>query len=381
MPINLKLLESSLKNLDPEFSRALEKALSGKAIDEDDALRLLSSSYYEALMLALAADYARKMYAGDVVTFVVNRNINFTNECIIRCLFCAYSRPLGSPDGYLLSVEEVVSKAYEAWRRGATEVCIQGAINPKVPADYYFEILKRIKEKVPQIHIHAFSPQEVHYIASRLGTTYRDTLKALREAGLDSMPGTAAEILDDDVRKVIAPNKVTTDQWVEIIKEAHKLGIPTTATMMYGHVDDDAHRVRHMKIVRDLQMETKGFTEFVLLPFVHYRTRLYREGLSRAGTTWLEDLKVHAVARLFFLGYIKNIQVSWVKLGPKMTQMMLQAGANDIGGTLMEENISREAGSLYGSRMDVREMVELIKGIGRIPAQRTTTYEIIRFYD
>jgi len=381
MPINLKLLESSLKNLDPEFSRALEKALSGKAIDEDDALRLLSSSYYEALMLALAADYARKMYAGDVVTFVVNRNINFTNECIIRCLFCAYSRPLGSPDGYLLSVEEVVSKAYEAWRRGATEVCIQGAINPKVPADYYFEILKRIKEKVPQIHIHAFSPQEVHYIASRLGTTYRDTLKALREAGLDSMPGTAAEILDDDVRKVIAPNKITTDQWVEIIKEAHKLGIPTTATMMYGHVDDDAHRVRHMKIVRDLQMETKGFTEFVLLPFVHYRTRLYREGLSRAGTTWLEDLKVHAVARLFFLGYIKNIQVSWVKLGPKMTQMMLQAGANDIGGTLMEENISREAGSLYGSRMDVREMVELIKGIGRIPAQRTTTYEIIRFYD
>jgi len=381
MPINLKLLESSLKNLDPKFSRALEKALSGKAIDEDDALRLLSSSYYEALMLALAADYARKMYAGDVVTFVVNRNINFTNECIIRCLFCAYSRPLGSPDGYLLSVEEVVSKAYEAWRRGATEVCIQGAINPKVPADYYFEILKRIKEKVPQIHIHAFSPQEVHYIASRLGTTYRDTLKALREAGLDSMPGTAAEILDDDVRKVIAPNKITTDQWVEIIKEAHKLGIPTTATMMYGHVDDDAHRVRHMKIVRDLQMETKGFTEFVLLPFVHYRTRLYREGLSRAGTTWLEDLKVHAVARLFFLGYIKNIQVSWVKLGPKMTQMMLQAGANDIGGTLMEENISREAGSLYGSRMDVREMVELIKGIGRIPAQRTTTYEIIRFYD
>jgi FO synthase subunit 2 len=374
-------LEPLLKNLDPELSGALERALSGKAIDEDAALRLLDSSYEEALILALVADQARKASVGDVVTFVVNRNINFTNECIVRCLFCAYSRPLGSPDGYLLSIEEVVSKAYEAWKRGATEVCIQGAINPKVPADYYFKILRKIKEKVPQMHIHAFSPQEVHYIASRLGTTYRDALKALREAGLDSMPGTAAEILDDEVRKVIAPNKITTAQWVEIIKEAHRLGIPTTATMMYGHVDNNVHRVRHMKVVRDLQAETKGFTEFVLLPFVHYRTKLYREGLSRAGTSWLEDLKVHAVARLFFLGYIKNIQASWVKLGPKMAQMMLQAGANDVGGTLMEENISREAGSLYGSHMDVRELVELIKGIGRIPAQRTTTYEIVRVYD
>jgi FO synthase subunit 2 len=374
-------LELLLKNLDPELSGALERALSGKAIDEDEALRLLDSSYEEALILALVADQARKASVGDVVTFVVNRNINFTNECIVRCLFCAYSRPLGSPDGYLLSIEEVVSKAYEAWKRGATEVCIQGAINPKVPADYYFKILRKIKEKVPQMHIHAFSPQEVHYIASRLGTTYRDALKALREAGLDSMPGTAAEILDDEVRKVIAPNKITTAQWVEIIKEAHRLGIPTTATMMYGHVDNNVHRVRHMKVVRDLQAETKGFTEFVLLPFVHYRTKLYREGLSRAGTSWLEDLKVHAVARLFFLGYIKNIQASWVKLGPKMAQMMLQAGANDVGGTLMEENISREAGSLYGSHMDVRELVELIKGIGRIPAQRTTTYEIVRVYD
>ena len=374
-------MELLLKNLDPELSGALERALSGKAIDEDEALRLLDSSYEEALILALVADQARKASVGDVVTFVVNRNINFTNECIVRCLFCAYSRPLGSPDGYLLSIEEVVSKAYEAWKRGATEVCIQGAINPKVPADYYFKILRKIKEKVPQMHIHAFSPQEVHYIASRLGTTYRDALKALREAGLDSMPGTAAEILDDEVRKVIAPNKITTAQWVEIIKEAHRLGIPTTATMMYGHVDNNVHRVRHMKVVRDLQAETKGFTEFVLLPFVHYRTKLYREGLSRAGTSWLEDLKVHAVARLFFLGYIKNIQASWVKLGPKMAQMMLQAGANDVGGTLMEENISREAGSLYGSHMDVRELVELIKGIGRIPAQRTTTYEIVRVYD
>ncbi|MEM4575847.1 MAG: 5-amino-6-(D-ribitylamino)uracil--L-tyrosine 4-hydroxyphenyl transferase CofH [Candidatus Nezhaarchaeales archaeon] len=379
MRISLRILEGALKSLDPEFSSIIEKALSEKAIDESEALRLLNSSYEEALVLALAADYVRKAYVGDLVTFVVNRNINFANECVMLCPFCAYSRPLGAPDGYLLSVDEVVSRAYEAWKKGATEVCIQGAINPRIPVNYYFDILKGIKEKVP-IHIHAFSPQEVHHIASRLGVSYRDALKMLREAGLDSMPGTAAEILDDDVRKVIAPRKILTNQWIEIIKEAHKLGIPTTATMMYGHIDNNEHRVKHMKVIREIQKETGGFTEFVLLPFVHYKTRLYREGVSRPGTTWLEDLKVHAVSRLFFLGYIRNIQVSWVKLGPKMAQMMLQAGANDVGGTLMEENISREAGSPYGTSMDILEIVKLIKEIGRIPAQRSTTYEIIKVY-
>ncbi|MEM0316900.1 MAG: 5-amino-6-(D-ribitylamino)uracil--L-tyrosine 4-hydroxyphenyl transferase CofH [Candidatus Nezhaarchaeales archaeon] len=381
MPISLEILEKSLKDHDPEFSSIIEKALSCKAIDEKEALRLLNSSYEEALILALVADYVRRVCVGDIVTFVVNRNINFTNECVVLCPFCAYSKPVGSPDGYLLSVDEVVSKAYEAWKRGATEVCIQGAINPKVPPEYYFRVLKGIKEKVPEIHIHAFSPQEVHYIASSLEVHYREALKMLREAGLDSMPGTAAEILDDDVRKVIAPRKISTIQWIEIVREAHKLGIPTTATMMYGHVDGNEHRVRHMKIIRDIQSETKGFTEFVLLPFVHYKTKLYKEGVSRPGTTWLEDLKVHAVSRLFFLGYIRNIQASWVKLGPKMVQMMLQAGANDVGGTLMEENISRAAGSPYGTCMDVKELIELIKGIGRIPAQRTTTYEIIKVYN
>lgn len=355
--------------------------MSGKAISEKEALRLLNSTYDEALLLALAADHVRRMCVGDVVTFVINRNINFTNECIVRCLFCAYSRPLGSSECYTLSVEDVVTKAYEAWRKGATEVCIQGAINPNLPIDYYFKMLKGIKAKIPQIHIHAFSPQEVHYIASRLGVTYRDALKMLKEAGLDSMPGTAAEILDDEVRKIIAPRKISTGQWIEIIKEAHKLGIPTTATMMYGHVDDVVHRVNHLRIIRDIQSETRGFTEFVLLPFIHYRTRLYREGIGRPGTTWIEDLKIHAVSRLFLLGYINNIQASWVKLGPKMAQMMLNAGANDLGGTLMEENISREAGAPYGTHMEVDEIVRLIKSIGRRPAQRTTTYEIIRFFD
>ena len=370
-----------MKDLDPLLSEAIDKALSGKAISEEEALRFLNSTYDEALILALTADYARKMCIGDVVTFVVNRNINFTNECIVRCLFCAYSRPLGDSECYTLSVEEVVSKAYEAWRKGATEVCIQGAINPNLPVDYYFKILEGIKAKVPQIHIHAFSPQEVHYIASRLEVPYREALKILKEAGLDSMPGTAAEILDDEVRKIIAPRKISTSQWIEIIKEAHRLGIPTTATMMYGHVDNNTHRVNHLKIIRDIQSETKGFTEFVLLPFIHYKTRLYREGLSRPGTTWIEDLKVHAVARLYLLGFIKNIQASWVKLGPKMAQMMLNAGANDLGGTLMEENISRAAGAPYGTYMEVDEIVRLIRGIGRKPAQRTTTYEIIRFFD
>jgi len=381
MPIsNVKIIEQTLKLLDPLFSEAIEKALSGKLINEDEALRLLNAREDEAMILALAADYARREDVGDVVTFVVNRNINFTNECIVRCLFCAYSRPLGHPEGYTLSIDDVVAKAREAWKHGATEVCIQGAINPNLPVDFYFKVLKAIKAEVPEIHIHAFSPQEVHFIASRLNTSYRDALKALKEAGLDSMPGTAAEILDDDIRKVIAPRKISTNQWIEIISEAHRLGIPTTATMMYGHVDENIHRVKHMKIVRDLQAETRGFTEFVLLPFIHYKTELYRRGLSRPGTTWIEDLKVHAVARLFFRGFIKNIQASWVKLGPKMAQMMLNAGANDLGGTLMEEHISRAAGASYGTYMEIQEMINLIRSIGRRPAQRTTTYEIVRFF-
>ncbi|MCS7139096.1 MAG: 5-amino-6-(D-ribitylamino)uracil--L-tyrosine 4-hydroxyphenyl transferase CofH [Candidatus Nezhaarchaeota archaeon] len=379
--INLKVIEGSLKNLDSQFSEIIDKALSGRELHEEEALRLLNSSFHEALILAIVADYVRERCVGDVVTFVVNRNINFTNECSIRCLFCAYSRPVGSHDAYTLPVNEVVSRAYEARKRGATEVCIQGAINPSIPVDYYFEVLRGIKSKVPEVHIHAFSPQEVHYIAAKLEISYEEALKMLRDAGLDSMPGTAAEILDDEVRKIIAPRKILTKQWIEIITKAHGLGIPTTATMMYGHVDENRHRAKHLKIIRDIQKETHGFTEFVLLPFVHYKTRLYREGLSRPGSTWIEDLKVHAVSRLFFAGYIKNIQASWVKLGPKMAQMMLNVGANDLGGTLMEENISREAGAIYGTQMEVTEFVRLIKGVGRRPAQRTTTYEIIRFFD
>lgn len=379
--MHINFIEKRLKELDPLFSQAIDKALSEKDIDEEEALRLLNAKPNEAFILAQVADHVRELHVGDVVTFVINRNINFTNECIVRCLFCAYSRPIGSLEAYTLTVEEIVSKAYEAWRSGATEVCIQGAINPKITPDYYFDIIKGIKAKVPEVHIHAFSPQEIYHIATELGVSYREVLKMLKEAGLDSMPGTAAEILDDEVRRVIAPKKVSTSQWIEIVKEALSSGIPMTATMMYGHIEDNIHRVRHLKIIRDLQKEKGGFTEFVLLPFIHYRTRLYREGLSKPGTAWIEDLKVHATARLFLSRYIDNIQASWVKLGPKMAQMMLNAGANDLGGTLMEENISREAGALYGTRMDVIELVNLIKGIGRRPAQRTTTYEILRFFD
>ncbi|RLF09736.1 MAG: 7,8-didemethyl-8-hydroxy-5-deazariboflavin synthase subunit CofH [Thermoprotei archaeon] len=383
MPINDQLpslLDKALKELDPLFSQAIDKAVSGRDISEEELVRLLEADSTETLILALAADYVRKLSVGDTVTFVVNRNINFTNECVIRCLFCAYSRPLGHSEGYTLSVEEVVERACEAWRAGATEVCIQGAINPKLPVDYYFEVLRGIKSKVPDIHIHAFSPQEVYSIARRMDVSYREVLKALREAGLDSMPGTAAEILDDEVRMIIAPNKIGVRDWIEIIKEAHKLGVPTTATMMYGHVDSSAHRARHMRIIRDIQAETKGFTEFVLLPYIYLKTELYRRGLARPGTSWIEDLKVHAAARLFLNNYIRNLQASWVKLGPKMAQLMLSAGANDLGGTLMEENISSAAGARYGTSMSVEEMVNLIKSIGRKAAQRSTTYEILRVF-
>ncbi|OYT53522.1 MAG: 7,8-didemethyl-8-hydroxy-5-deazariboflavin synthase subunit CofH [Desulfurococcales archaeon ex4484_217_2] len=323
----------------------------------------------EITVLTLVADYLRWRKVGDIVTFVVNRNINFTNECIINCPFCAYSKPPGAPGSYLLSIDEIVKKAIEAWKHGATEVCIQGAINPKVNPEFYLKILKEIKRAVPEIHIHAFSPQEVHYFATKANVSYEEALKMLKEAGLDSMPGTAAEILDDKVRKIIAPRKINVETWIKIIKTAHKLGIPTTSTIMYGHVDTSYHKAKHLNIIREIQKETGGFTEFIPLSFIHYNTRLYKSGIARPGATGLEDLKMY------------NIQVSWVKLGPKYAQALLNAGTNDFGGTLMEENISKSAGAPWGESMPVKTIVKLIKNAGRIPAQRTTTYEIIKIYD
>lgn len=376
-----RVVDRMLLHASSELREVLDRALDGRDIAVSDAVRLLEAKEpSEVRLIALVADYLRLQSVGDVVTFVVNRNINFTNECLVNCLFCAYSRPPNAQGAYTLTIEDVVRKVLEAKRLGATEVCIQGAINPKLDPEYYFKMLREVKRAAPDIHVHAFSPQEVYFIATKLGLSFRSTLKMLKDEGLDSMPGTAAEILDDEVRRVIAPRKIGARTWIEIIRTAHSLGIPTTATMMYGHVETNVHRAKHLDIIRGIQRDTGGFTEFVLLPFVHYNTRLYKLGMCRPGATGVEDLKVHAVARIMLNNYVKNIQASWVKLGVKYAQLMLLAGANDLGGTLMEENISRAAGATSGQHLPVEEMVRIIRGVGRTPAQRTTTYEIIKVY-
>jgi len=374
------LTESLLGSLDPEFSSAIDVALDGREITEKELIRLLKAHDPEVLVLVAAADELRRRSVGDVVTFVVNRNINFTNECSLSCGFCAFSRRPGDPGAYLMPVEEVGQRAEEAQRAGATEVCVQGGISPSVGPDYYLSILREIKRRAPGIHVHAFSPQEVHHYASMRGVGVREALAELRDAGLDSMPGTAAEILDDRIRRVIAPRKISTHRWIEIVEEAHRMGIPTTATIMYGHVDGPENWATHMAIIRNIQKRTHGFTEFVLLPFVHQNTPIYRAGVARPGPTVIEDLVMHAAARIFLDSSIRNVQASWPKLGPKLSQLVLQAGANDVGGTLMEEHISSAAGAPYGNGMSVEELVSLIRSAGRRPAQRSTTYEILRYY-
>ncbi|RLI29274.1 MAG: 7,8-didemethyl-8-hydroxy-5-deazariboflavin synthase subunit CofH, partial [Candidatus Hecatellales archaeon] len=317
---------------------------------------------------------------GETVTFVVNRNINFTNVCMVRCGFCAFSRPPNASDAYLLKPEAVAERAAEAWKAGATEVCLHGGIHPEIGLEYYVDVLRAVKARVPAIHTHAYSPMEVYYAAEKAGVSVEEALKALREAGLDSMPGTAAEILDDEVRAVLCPRKLNVERWVEVVKTAHRLGIPTTSTMMYGHVDSARHRAQHLNLLRNLQKQTGGFTEFVPLSFIHPQAPIYLKGLARPGATGIEDLKLHAVARLMLQGWIDNIQASWVKLGPKLAQAALYAGANDLGGTLMEENISRAAGATVGQHLPSEELIRLIREAGRTPAQRTTTYQIIKVY-
>jgi len=372
------LLEGVLKDLDPIVTEALWKAIEGKELSVEDGYELFKVKGAELLALIVVADEVRRRTVGDVVTYVVNRNINFTNICTIRCSFCAFSRPMGDPEAYLLSVDEVAKRAEEALRMGATEVCIQGGIHPRIDANFYAAICREVKKRAPGIHIHAFSPMEVVYGAEKSGLSIEEHLKMLKEAGLDSLPGTAAEILDDDVRRDLCPLKIDVDTWVRVIKVAHRLGIPTTSTMMYGHIEGIKHRVNHLKLLRDIQKETMGFTEFVPLTFIHFNTPIYLKGKARAGATGIEDVKMYAVSRLMLNGYINNVQVSWVKLGVKFAQFCLNAGANDFGGTLMEENISRAAGATTGQYLPPEEIRRIIRDAGRIPAQRDTLYNIIR---
>ncbi len=324
--------------------------------------------------LAALANSLRRDVVGDDVTFVVNRNINFTNICYTGCRFCAFAQRKGDADAYTLSYDEVGERAFEAYRDGATEVCMQGGIDPELPATGYADLVRAVKTRVPSMHVHAFSPMEIVNGAAKSGDSIRDWLIGLREAGLDTIPGTAAEILDDEVRWVLTKGKLPTSAWIEVVTNAHEVGLRSSSTMMYGHVDQPKHWIGHLRILRDIQDRTGGFTEFVPLPFVHQNSPLYLAGGARPGPTHRDNRAVHALARIMLHGRISHIQTSWVKLGVERTQVMLNGGANDLGGTLMEETISRMAGSEYGSAKTVAELVEIAAGIGRPARQRTTTY-------
>jgi len=343
--------------------------------------QLANSEGDELLGLLAAADVLRCELAGNIVTYVVNRNINFTNICFVGCKFCAFSRGPREHDTYFLNPEQVAQKAVEASQLGATEVCIQGGLPHGLPPFYYRDILRAVKNAVPGMHIHAFSPMEIVYGVELTGMCIADYLKMLRDNGLDTLPGTAAEILDDQVRHILSRNKLHTSQWEEVIRTAHACGIRTTSTLMYGHVETPEHWVSQLLLLRDIQTQAGGFTEFVPLGFVHQNTLLFQQGLARSGPTLAEHLKIHALARLMLAGSIHNIQVSWVKLNRQLSQLCLHAGANDYGGTLMEENISREAGATAGQYTSPEEFQSLIREIGRIPAERNTVYSRIRIKD
>jgi len=361
----------------PAVRSALELVLEGGdggRLTREQCLRLAAAEDDDLLALIAAADQLRRDLVGEVVTYVNNRNINFTNVCFVGCKFCAFSRGPRQADAYLLTPEEVAEKTRDAWRRGATEVCIQGGLPRGLPPFFYRDLLRAVKKAVPQMHVHAFSPMEVAYGTELTGMSTRDYLLMLRDSGLDTMPGTAAEILDDAVRAVVSRHKLSVARWREIVTTAHQCGIPTTSTLMYGHVETPAHWVNQLLLLREIQAETGGLTEFVPLGFVHQNTLLFQEGLSRPGPTLAEHLKVHALARVLLAGAIRNVQVSWVKLSRETAQMCLQAGANDYGGTLMEENISRLAGSTSGEYLSAEEICGRIRELGRAPAERNTTY-------
>ena len=366
--------------LTPAVRASLERVLetqNGAEVSLEESYSLGDVEGDDLLGLLVAANMLRSELAGNIVTYVVNRNINFTNICFVGCKFCAFSRGPREADTYFLSPEQVGEKAAEAWRIGATEVCIQGGLPRDLPKFYYRDILRAVKTVTPRMHIHAFSPMEIVYGVELTGMPLADYLTMLRDNGLGTLPGTAAEILDDEIRHILSANKLSTAQWVEVIRTAHRRGIRSTSTLMYGHTETPAHWVRQMRLLRDLQSETGGFTEFVPLGFVHQNTLLFHQGLARTGPTLAEHLKVHALARVLLAGSIDNIQVSWVKLNRRLSQLCLHAGANDYGGTLMEENISREAGATAGQYTSPEDFQALILEMGRIPAERNTTYSRI----
>ncbi len=364
-----------------EVREILRATASGAELTFEQGLLLATAEGSALEALVAVADQLRRQTVGDAITYVVNRNINFTNVCFVGCSFCGFGRGPGAADAYSLSFEEVVRRSREAWERGATEVCVQGGLPRDLDGFFYRDLLRAIKHAIPEMHVHAFSPMEIDYGVTKTGMALRDYLRMMKDEGLGSIPGTAAEILDDRVRKELSPNKLPAARWVEIITAAHELGIPTTSTMMYGHVEEPADWVRHMLLLRAMQKRTGGFTEFVPLGFIHENTRLYRHGGARPGAKREEHLRVHALARVLLHGAIKNLQVSWVKLGFETSLACLQAGANDFSGTLMEESISKAAGATFGEYVPPEEFRARIRSIGRVPAERTTTYKIRRIFE
>jgi FO synthase len=367
-----------VREVDPEIAGIVDRATQGQRLDHPEIVRLFAARDADYRHVTGAADALRQAVSGDVIRYVVNRNINYTNICYFRCRFCAFSKGRTHDDlrgkPYDLALEEVARRAVEAWERGATEVCLQGGIHPDYTGETYEAICRAIKQAVPDMHIHAFSPLEVTQGAMTMQRPVDDFLAGLKQAGLGTLPGTAAEILDDEVRAIICPDKINTAQWLDVQRAAHKNGLRTTSTIMYGHVETPLSWARHLLALRDLQVETGGFTEFVPLPFVHMEAPMYRQGMARRGPTFREAVIMHSVARLVLHPAITNIQTSWVKMGPAGAAICLNAGANDLGGTLMNESISRAAGTQHGQEFPPQAMEDLIRSIGRTPQQRTTLY-------
>jgi FO synthase subunit 2 len=367
-----------------EIRAILDRALEGREIDAAEGELLCNARGRDLHAVTITADELRERQAGDLVTYVVNRNVNFTNVCIKHCTFCAFSRDHRQEEGYFLPMEEIVRRAKEAAEMGATEVCIQAGLPPKLDGNYYVDLVRTLKREVPGLHLHAFSPEEILYGATRAGVSIRQFLEALRDAGHDTLPGTSAEILDDEVRDVISKGRITTAQWIDVVTTAHALGMRTTSTIMYGHIETYAHWTRHMALLRDIQKNTGGFTEFVPLSLIHQEAPMYQKKLVpgvREGATGAEVVKMHAVARIMLGATFRNIQASWVKEGPKMAQYLLTAGANDLGGTLINESISTSAGAQFGQLVPPRELRRLVRDIGRTPAERTSLYAIRRRFD
>ena len=377
-------IDSLFKNADPIVSKILNNALSDKEISVQEGLTLYNTTGIDFHLVGLVADEIRRRRVGDIVSYVVNRNINFTNVCIKQCGFCAFSRDFREEEGYFLPTEEIVRRAKEAHQLGATEVCIQAGLPPDMEGDLYENICREIKKEIPDIHIHGFSPEEILYGATRSEISIEEFLKRMKEAGVDTLPGTSAEILDQKLRDKISPGRISVKDWEKVIKTAHRMGINTTSTMMFGHVETLEDRVKHIAKLREIQKETGGFTEFVPLNFIPDEAPMYKHQLHEGikdGASGNDVLLTHAIARIMLNNSINNLQMSWVKEGQKMSQLLLMWGANDFGGTLINESISTSAGSVHGQLLRPKEIRRLIKEIGRIPAERDTNYKILRKFD